>query len=124
MDSGTDAVMVIIGETISEARAVGVGEGDGEVGEVLMELISSEVVAEEDEEGSMTGVGEDLMIDKGGVEGGEEMRGGSEEALVTTSEVPVEAAVEVEAEVVEMIAWIGGTLIMSELRTSLRTSRN
>ena len=87
------------------------GEGDQDVGEVdgavvealtIEEWINFEVVAEEDAEAMRT-------EDEGAGGGG--MRGASEEASVTvTSEGG--AAAQVEAEVVEMIAWIGEMWIM------------
>ena len=116
--SGTGGVMVTTRGTILEAGegAQDVGEVDGEVVEALTieEWINFEVVAEED--------GEDLRTGEGAV-GEAGMRGATEGALVTmTSEVG--AAAQVEAGVVEMIAWIGGIWTMSGQKTLLMTSRS
>ena len=105
------------GTTLEAAEVVqAVGEVGGEVVEALTieEWINFEVVAEEDGEAMRT---EDAVVGGGG------MRGASEEASVTvTSEVG--AAAQVEAEVVEMIAWIGEIWIMSGQKTLLKTLRS
>lgn len=107
-------MVTLKGTTLEAGEAVqDVAEVDGAVVEALTteEWINFEVVAEEDEEGTRT-------EDGAAVGGG--MREASEEALVTlTSEVG--AAEQVEAEVVEMIAWIGGIWIMSGQKTLLKT---
>ena len=118
--SGTGGVMVTTRGTILEAGegVQDVGEVDEEVVEALTieEWINFEVVAEED--------GEDLRTGEG-AEGGAGTRGATEGASIKvkmTSEVGVVA--QVEAGVVEMIAWIEEIWIMSGLKTLLMTSRN